>query len=317
MLGLIQSRRYAFAVLSISTLLTLGACGGTYHKYDTTVSNEQRELIEKDMDRLADSNMVARSQDDLKTIAITDFSGDTLIEWLKTRNRVVVGEEYDWNGDNLVTSQKVSSPPQLLTSAQVDLASVAAGGTVTVMVNLGASIYLSSVEKGIVYTVKAAEEEIQIWSPRSAGMIQVGEGLFNKMISSSDIDSYAHSVRRGSTYLHEATHTDGNGEHRAFAHATCPETYYREEFRGQYACEKYLNGPYSRQVVFLRYAIPQMCAANGCSSAEQDSLLKTMADYDSRKLSGASFVDQTPEGYGLSSLQEISFVPALGEMILK
>lgn len=297
--------------------LALSGCGSGFHKYDSTVTAEQRDLIEMDMGRLADSKMVAQSADDLKIVAIPDLSGSSLIEWLGHRNRIVVGEDYDWSG-NKVTSQKVTAPPTLLTAAQVDYGnSVSAGGTVTVMVNLGASIYLTGVENKTVYTVHAADTDVQIWSPRSAGMIQVGEGLFNKMLASSALDSYAHSIRRFSTYMHEATHTDGNGNHRAFAHEKCPNTFYREEFRGEYACENYLNGPYSRQVVFLRYAVAQVCPSNGCTSAEQDALLKTLADYDSRKLSGAAYVDPTPEGYGVSSLSEISVTPQLSEMVLR
>lgn len=296
-------------------LMILNACGQVYHRYDESVSSEQQALIETDMGRLADSVMSARSAEDLKTLQMNSLDGTSLINWLGQRNRVVVGEGYDWMGENYVTSQKTSEPPQLLTSAQVDTIErygvdrVGAGGVVTVMVNLGASIYLQGVEKGIVYTVQAGGEDIRIWSPRAAGMIQVGEGLFNKMLESSGLDSWAHTIRRGSTYVHEASHTDGNGDNRAFAHAKCPSTFYRSEFRGQYACEQYLNGAYSRQVVYLRYAIAQLCPKNGCTSAEQDALLKTLADYDSRKLSTAYYADPTPEGYGVSSLSE--FEPLL------
>ena len=307
------------SIVFISVALT--GCGGEFHKYDSSVPAEQKSLIEDDMSQIQDMELVSRDADDLKTIAINDLSGKSLVNWLRQRNRIVVGESYDWSGENLVTSQTVSTPPSLLSSSQIEYANSAgrvdAGGTVTVMVNLGASIYLTGVEKSTVYTVRAANEQVQVWSPRSAGIIQVGEGLFNQMISSSPLTSYAHVIRRASTYLHEATHTDGNGSHRAFAHAECPSTFYRSEFRGKFACEKYLNGPYSRQVVFLRYAIAQACPTHSCTSAEQDSLLKTLADYDSRKLSGIAYADPTPEGYGAASISEISVTPQISEMMLR
>jgi hypothetical protein len=307
-------RRLSNAVFALVCLIWLSGCG-SYYKYDSTVSGEQKSLIEKDMGRIEGTEMIAQNGDDLRIIQIADLSGPSLINWLQNRNRVVVGEDYDWLGSNFITQQKVTSAPQLLTSAQVDFPStVNAGGTVTVMVNLGAAIYLEGVKKNVVYTVTAANTELRVWSPRSAGMIQVGEGLFNLMVESSPLDSWAHSVRRFSTYLHEATHTDGNGDHRAFAHASCPSTFYRPEFRDQYACEGYLNGPYSRQVVFLKYAIPQVCAEKGCSSAEQDALLKTMADYDSRKLSSAVYADPTPEGYSVGEISEFGVMPQVSEV---
>jgi hypothetical protein len=303
------------ALLASAIGLLLSSCSAGYHRYDSTVTSEQRDLIETDHSRFADSQMVSRSAEDLKTLAIGDLSGPSLIHWLAQRNRIVVGENYDWSGENFVASQQVNEPPKLLTSAQIDLSDgVSAASPITVMVNLGASIYLSGVSRNTIYTVRAADQDVRIWSPRAAGIIQVGEGLFQPMHTGGSIDSYAHSVRRFSTYIHEATHTDGNGEHRAFAHATCPASFARPEFRGEYACENYLNGPYSRQVVFLRYAIAQLCPQNGCSSAEQDALLKTLADYDSRKLPSAVYVDPTPEGYGVGSTREFSAVPQLSEV---
>ena len=63
-------------------------------------------------------------------------------------------------------------------------------------------------------------------------------------------------IARVSIFLHEARHSDGFDdmatENDSMPHERCPADFEAERMRGQYACDKNLDGSYAYQALFLR-----------------------------------------------------------------
>ncbi len=132
---------------------------------------------------------------------------------------------------------------------------------------------------------------IEVRGPR-VGIIQIGEALFSSSYDSGSKgqDAAVNSLRRISTYFHEARHSDGNGTHAGFPHAKCTEGTYANE----YACEQYLNGPYMLQSTLLD-SFYNSCSSSDCDSTDKETLRLLTADKKSRLVSGAAYKDPTPE----------------------
>lgn len=149
---------------------------------------------------------------------------------------------------------------------------------ITVMSNMGAALYMGGKTEKKLYGMKVSrgllkkQIKVTIDSPR-AGVIQVGEGLFDPRltVNNENPTALANSLNRLATFFHEARHSDGNGVSLAFAHSKCPAGH---DMEGLYACDENLNGPYTVGAVMMTEMI-KSCDGN-CSEREKE-VLKAIA----------------------------------------
>lgn len=146
--------------------------------------------------------------------------------------------------------------------------------SVTVMSNMSAALYMGGKYSNTLYGMKVSrglfkkQIKVSIDSPRS-GIIQIGEGLFNKhlTINNDNENAIANSLNRLATFFHEARHSDGNGASLAFAHSRCGVNH---ELAGEYACDESLNGPYAVGA-FMTIEMIKSCEKD-CSEREKETL---------------------------------------------
>ena len=178
----------------------------------------------------------------------------------------------------------------------------ASSNIVTVMMNLGASLYLTGKNpkdtgstgstQRVEYSLTVNDSAYLINTPR-VGIIQIGKGLFTaSLIKSSPTDSMANAFIRLAVFFHEARHSDGNGDNAGFPHALCTSGDYKDH----YACEMNTNGPYAVQATLARL---MRDACTDCTADEKEGMRLLMVDYQSRLQPGAQYSDQRPEALPL------------------
>jgi hypothetical protein len=249
---------------------------------DSSVTEQQSELIKKDLDILLLANFNSFEQNDLSYFNIENFNNITLLSWLTNRVKYIVGENYNYQ-ERAYIHKVLNYKPEIFTDM------IKKTDFVTVMSNLGSGLYLWGKQNSFLIGIEVAGKEFLIKSPR-AGIIQIGEGLFTVYKAyNSDIDSVANSFLRLSVFFHEARHSDGNGENAAFGHKICPEWH---DYYGYYACDKNLNGPYTIGAIMLKNA-QKSCTE--CTNSEVQTLKLFQADSEYRILPDSKIEDYRPE----------------------
>ena len=249
---------------------------------------EQRELIDADLARLSSLSLNSVNSTDLQVISLSSFQGPELVDWLITRTRFIVGEDFDYEEQaNIVGTQTYR--PQVL-SASINNHFLEQNSLTTIMVNIGGALYRYGKQNSRVLTLDVGGQRVYIKSPR-VGVVQIGEGLFTAWsVKSSALNSVANSLIRLSVFFHESRHSDGNGDNVTFPHALCPSWH---DYSGNYSCDKSYNGPYMVDAAMLRNL---RNACTGCSNTEIQTFKAFQADAESRLLeSQATWKDIRPE----------------------
>lgn len=298
-----------YVLILACCLLNLACSSRVKVKYDASVSSSLQTYLESDFDKLASLDIPENaSSGEASLMELGGFSARSLGGWLSDRTKYIVGEGFSTESSVAAVASGFSYAPQLY--GEVGFHSIAqalglslpgekkfnADSSVqTVMTNIGAAVYLDGKESRVVYSMRVAEDNITVDSPR-VGINQIGPGLFqSKTLDSSPIDSVANACLRLSTVFHEGGHTNGNGSNAGFPHAKCSSGSYS----GYYACENNLNGPYVIGRVFLTqcyYACAQM---GTCTAQELDQISVFIADLASRLSKDAKMSDPTAEKINL------------------
>ena len=174
-----------------------------------------------------------------------------------------------------------------------------------VMSNIGSALYVDGKNKKEINRIKIPRgflhtaEKISVTSPR-AGIIQIGEGLFNPslMINAENPNALSNTIFRLGTFFHEARHSDGNGKSLGFMHRICPEGH---DYEGQAACDESLNGPYTVGAVMMIEMMKSCKIQSSCTEAELQTLKMVILDNYNRRLirthknEKATDWDATPE----------------------
>jgi hypothetical protein len=148
---------------------------------------------------------------------------------------------------------------------------------VTVMSNIGGSIYLTGKRIGHLAKIDFDGKAIAVTSPRT-GVLRVGPGLFDRTLT-KDLGGPSTATAklfRLATLVHESRHSDGHGESAVFLHEKCPAGH---SYEGLAACDIAANGPYGIQAGFLRIA---MSACKDCSLQSKETLHVFAIDNASR-----------------------------------
>jgi len=271
------------------TLVSLSSCGlfkkdGIYGiNFDSSVPDEQKELLTGDLQLVGSLNFSGVTSEDLDRIDLPDLSGSSLGSFLQHRVRYIVGESYDADSKKTVVSSYFSYNPSKFASFASPFDRI-----VTVMTNSGSAVYLDGKQSSTLYSLNVAEENILVNTTR-VGIIKIGEGLFNTTkLKNSSVDSLPRRFLRLATMFHEARHSDGNGTNAGFPHSKCNSG----DFAGYYACESNTNGPYNLESMLLKHFYR---ACYNCSETELSALQIAASDAASRLIYGAVKRDPQPE----------------------
>ena len=266
---------------------------------DSSVPGDQASLIQGDWGVLQRQNITSATSDDPSILNISDYSPNTLQSWTQTRIKYLVGQSYQPQGMSFQQGDP-SAQPYLTSSTARNVGAIQYGfgfgnntdddqQVYTIMVNLGAAIYLNAKSSSGVYQVSVANTTVRCNSPR-VGLVQIGAGMFIvNQIKTSSPSASANSLLRLAVMMHEARHGDGNGSNAAFPHAVCPSG---TTYAGNSACENNYNGPYQVQATMVKNFY---YSCSDCTSTEQEGMLRLYGDYAARLLPGAAFSDDTPE----------------------
>ncbi|NDD53331.1 hypothetical protein EBZ39_05575 [bacterium] len=254
---------------------------------DSTVPEDQRNLIDQDLYNLSQLNLSVTSSD-LQVLNINSFSGSEMVSWFKTRVSYIVGESFDYSEQAYIVGT-VSYRPQIYASTLLDNDFLAQNSLVTIMVNIGSALYRYGKNNSRVLTLDVGGQTLYIKSPR-IGVIQIGEGLFTSWsVRNTARDTLANSLIRLSVFFHEARHSDGNGDNVTFPHALCPDWH---DYSGNYSCDNSANGPYVVDSIMLKNL---RNACTNCSNTEIQTFKAFQADAESRLLPNSTFKDVRPE----------------------
>lgn len=277
-------------------------------KYSTGVTEKQRELLTRDLARVATLRFGDASGEARRILRLRDFSGPELEDWLQTRARYIIDEKHPLNGFTLFAmapgeypvagdaapAQAPASPQKTQADGVPTEAFRAEGGGGTpsaneptiVMGNMGAGLYMAGRQNKVVVGFNMLGQGlIPITSPR-VGLFQVGRGLFQPLSpkwAPEVIEDFVHSMFRMDTLFHEARHSDGSTKNAArelgFAHEICPPGH---EFAGFPACDRPSNGPYRVGALMMKGAI-EGCDPD-CTTRDKEILTLLYADSMSRIL---------------------------------
>lgn len=245
-----------------------------------SVSSEQQTLLRNDLTLL---QSMPQGTGDTRTWEVSQYSGAGFREWARPRIRIILGRDFSFT-ENLMEPD--NSRYELWNGKTLASSLEGEDLTDTLMMNVGAYLYLSWQQyTDRPYTITALGRTVIANTPR-VGMLWIGDRLFDgRKIESSPIDSFANSVIRLSTLVHEMRHDDGNGANACFKHVKCLKTYQSP------VCDSSLNGPNGVAYAFLAYAFP-LCS--NCTSKEIEGLRIRMGDAAARIRSDAIMEDITP-----------------------
>ena len=253
--------------------------------FDSSVDSKYKQVIEKDLDILADAGLSDPAGSDV--LAIPDFRNQRLHDWLSDRVKIVVGEYFS---EYFTTEKSGFTYPADNVSPFDGLSPIiepqVSGVT---MKNLGAGAYAQGKEKSRVYSIDVLGKKLIITTPRVAVVKIGGSLLTGRIVSGTDYLDDVNSYFRICTYFHEAKHSDGHGSDTGFLHKKCPPGH---SMSGEYACDKYTNGPYSVARVMLS-KFRTIC--DNCNSKEKKAIDLYIADNASRVLDEPVYADPSPE----------------------
>lgn len=278
-------RRWGLLLLAA---VSLSSCGlfkknNSWVAFDSSVSDNQKDLLQGDLQLVSSLNFVNVTYEDLDTIDLPELSGNSLAAFLHNRVKFIVGEGFDASSQRNVVSNYYNYSPSLMNELSSPFDRV-----VTVMTNTGSAVYLDGKDSNVLYSIRVADQSLLVNTPR-VGIIKIGEGLFsNSRVNNISPDSLGRRLLRLGTLFHESRHSDGNGSNAGFPHTKCTSG----DFAGYYACESNTNGPYNVEAMILRHFY-EVC--NNCSESELSALQISAADAASRLVYGAVKRDPQPE----------------------
>lgn len=257
---------------------SIGYLTGSGIVLDSSVTQNQRSLIEQDLLNLKEVYISSTPKNELEIIGVENFYGEDLLNWLLERVKYVAGETFDYGNQAFIIDDHGYNP-QIFEQSKL----------VMVMSNIGAGLYRYGKINSLLIGINIAGQEFEIKSPRS-GIIQIGEGLFDSvLVSGPNPSSLANSFLRLHVFFHEGRHSDGNGNNAAFPHESCPSWH---DYSGYYACDNNLNGPYTIGAITLKNFV---MACVGCSNTEIQTMKAIQADSEYRILPGSTYKDPRPE----------------------
>jgi hypothetical protein len=268
--------------------VSLSSCGlfkknNSWVAFDSSVSDNQKDLLQGDLQLVGSLNFANVTYEDLDRIDLPDLSGNSLAGFLQARVKFIVGEGFDASSQRNVVANYYNYSPSLMNEF-----SSAFDRVVTVMTNTGSAVYLDGKQSNTLYSINIADQNLIVASPR-VGIIKIGEGLFsNSRVNSISPDSLGRRLLRLGTLFHESRHSDGNGSNAGFPHTKCNSG----DFAGYYACESNTNGPYNVEAMILKHFY-EICY--NCSESELSALQISAADAASRLVYGARKRDSQPE----------------------
>lgn len=255
---------------------------------DSSVPEDERDLIDNDLSVLYNLSIQASSANDLQVIGVDSLYGPSLSSWLKTRVSFIVGETFDFQDQADIAGYRPYQP-QVFSRVQLEDELLAQNSLVTIMVNIGAALYRYGKNNSQVLSLDVGGKRVYIKSPR-VGVIQIGQGLFSAWsVRNTPKDSLANSLIRLSVFFHEGRHSDGNGSNVTFPHAECPDGH---SYEGNYSCDGAANGPYVIDSIMLKNL---RNACTGCNNTEIQTFKMFQADAESRLLPGSYMKDTRPE----------------------
>lgn len=280
--------------IALLTLMTLPNLHASEIQISAYANSGQIALIKGDLEYLKSIQVDAQTSPFLiKTMQLKN--NETLYDWLNTRVKYIIEEDFfDKSGFlrpyPLVKEKKnIKYPnPDIFPNAVEDLLgdflgvpqlnTSANNSTMTIMTNVGTSLYIQGKAKKELLSIRFTEKKslfkkrVLINSPR-IGIIQIGAGLFMPDVRPNPLfaNALSNKLHRIATFLHEARHSDGNGKTLGFIHHKCPEGH---NYAGTNSCDISTNGPYIIGAQATVDAI-KWCG-NECSPSEK-TMLKVMA----------------------------------------
>lgn len=244
--------------------------------FHSSVPKTQINLLKKDLKYIYSSPVLLQDKELKQVFGITNSEGPSLHNWLINRVKYIVGESYQFGGQNIVPGSPFFRFPS---TPLPDMKNGLSESSIkTVMINMGTAMYNAGKEQNFLFGARFDNINIYATSPR-LGLIQVGEGLFDPTFAlNKDPAATSNSISRLSTLFHEARHSDGNGKSTGFGHIMCPEDH---PYNGFYACEKSSNGSYKVGALSTRQLYLNCYS---CSNEEKYILELKIADSFSRIL---------------------------------
>lgn len=314
-----QSFTQTAAALGLVIAGLIGDAQAVELKYSTGVTEKQRELLSKDLARLATMSFGDSSGELRRVLKLPDVSAPSLEAWLQTRARYVIDEKHPFNAFTIFALAPTEYPlagdapapapaappaePAQPQNTHVDgvlknasdeaeggggtpSTSEESSGPTIVMGNMGAALYMVGRQNQVVVGFNMIGGGlVPITSPR-VGLFQVGRGLFQPLSpkwAPEVIEDFVHSMFRMDTLFHEARHSDGStrvaAKQLGFAHERCPPGH---ELAGFPACDRPSNGPYRVGALILKSAV-EGCGPE-CSTRDVEILTLLYADSMSRIL---------------------------------
>lgn len=281
-----MARRWGLYFVTIFFLCSCGLFNkNSFHsiKFDSSVPDEQKDLLISDMQFIESLQLSNVTQEDLNKINLREISPDSLTRFLLDRVKYIVGQDFDADSQKSVLANNYYYSPSVVSSVDSMFDRV-----VTVMTNTGSAVYLDGKKNNTLYSLKVADETMVVSTTR-VGIIKIGEGLFSSSRTSGfSQDSIAKRLIRLGTLFHESRHSDGNGSNAGFPHSKCSSG----DFAGYYACESNTNGPYNLESMLLKHFYR---SCYNCSESELSAIQISASDAASRLQYGATVKDPTPE----------------------
>jgi len=272
-------------------IFILGACGQGPIKgrIAESISGANRRMLKKDFRRLNDLKINDNSE--LEILGVPDYSPETLANWLNERIQHYLGES-----PTVTKSTYTYKPIVGFTMLPLDIQSdiFDASSVKTLAYNAGGSAYLNGKKNNELRTLSFDDIEVVADSPR-VGVVVLEQPFFELGDRFESSSSMAGTLVRLGTVFHEARHSDGNGASLGMAHAECVKGDFngKDAFIGEYACEKYLNGPYEvGRVLIKKWA--EACGES-CTDSDQQTLALSVGDLLSRRINKVATGDARPE----------------------
>jgi len=244
--------------------------------FSNQISAEHIQLIKEDVNFVYSLPTMRDSNNFQKFSEIKVINGPHLHNWLVNRIRYFVPEQIDFEIFFGLTGQNYKYRVHSELSTLYKRGAQRSDQMTVLATNLGGALYLYGRQNKNLGTATINGKTKPILSPR-IGVIQLADAYFSKdYIPNPNPKAAISRFYRLSTLLHEARHSDGNGEATGFLHVMCPKGHAYEDER---ACDKYENGAYGLEARFDRL-LSKNCPQ--CSISEVEVLRVMSLDNFSR-----------------------------------
>ena len=282
-------------------------------KFDKKIRKKFKNLLKEDLVFLKNFSFHNEaSEETLKIFDFQKFDNESVVSWLNQRVNYIIDEKnYSKLKIETIDYFFPYENPNDLPEIDVDITDNESDkDNLTIMSNIGTAIYYSGKKSQRLLGIKIKEEkgwwnyiDVPVRSPR-AGIIQIGEGLFNKkfVYSTQDPSSRGNKIVRLATLFHEARHSDGSGKDLGFLHVTCPKNH---DYSGLKACDFNLNGPYTIGSRMLKEFIN---SCDNCAEDEKEILRLRALSSSNRVLKERQLVVSESEDDKINILKNLLFL---------